>query len=299
MSGDIIYFQTIDGKRLYVPDKEVRLLAYGNFGAPPVEFITRRGYRQHGVTEVDYVLTPRTITTQLWHDPMCTRQEYWDARLRLHEFLRHNRGGPMTFVLRQPNGNLRALVVRANPGMQFPMQDSNSSNWDINETLDLIAFDPVWFDPVVKSSLTTSVSSVNLVFPITFPIQFGSSSIVSDVPITYLGTWHTYPTLTVFGPFSAVIIENTVTHVQIHLTVDVLGGERRIINLTPGEQSVIDGNGINRFGELGPETNLVDWNLRPDPESPGGVQNVLATFFSGAVGTTALEISYNERFFAL
>jgi hypothetical protein len=297
--GDILYLQTFDGKTVFVPDEDIRFLVYGGFGAPDVNWITRKGYRQHGETEVDYLLDKRTISIRLWRSPACSRQQYWDNRLALHEFLRHNRNGPLTFVLREPDGAKRALTVRANPGLQFPMPDAESNNWSVDDTIDFVAFDPIWFNPDLHSSYIATIINLNLVFPITFPIQFGSASIISSSSITYQGTWVSYPTITLFGPYTSAVVENVTTGIRIYLTVAIAGTERRIITLTPGSQSIVDGNGVNHFGDLGSNSNLVDFNLRPDPETPGGVQIIQATFLGGITGTTAFQIDYQDRYFGI
>lgn len=297
--GDILYLQTFDGNELFVPDDDVKFLTYGNFGAPPVNFITRKGYKQHGATEVDYLLEPRTVSVELWHSPACTRQQYWDNRLALHEFLRHNRGGPFQFILREPNGNKRALTVRANPGLKFPPPDIGNNNWDVNETIDLIAFDPVWFDPDAHVSYLSGAITAELVFPITFPIRFGSFHTVASTIITYTGTWVSYPTLVIFGPYTSAIIKNEDTGATIYLTVPVGGGDRRVIDLTPGAQSVQDGVGVNHFGDLGINSNLVGFGIFPDPEVAGGVQTITVDFIGGVSGTSALQVNYHDRYFAI
>lgn len=297
--GDIIYLQTFDGEELFVPDPEIRFLTYGNFGAPPVTFLTRKGYKQHGVTEIDYLLEPRTISVQIWQDVRCTRQEYWDKRLALHEFLRHNRGGPIQFTLRQPNGQLRALKVRANPGLSFPMGSPEENGWTIDEPLDFLAMDPIWFNPDTPAVFVSSVVQEELVFPITFPILFESGGVVSTGSITYLGTWPSFPTIRIYGPYTTATITNVTTGISVYMTVAIAAGERRTIDLTPGSQSVRDGFGVNRFSELGAQSNMVDWNLRPHPEVANGIQNVQASFVGGTAGQTAFEISYQERYFAL
>lgn len=297
--GDILYLETHDGKILYSPDDDIRFLVYGGFGAPPVDFITRRGYRQHGALVVDYFLQPRIISIEIWHEPACSRQEYWDIRSELHEFLRHNRGGPITLVLREPNGTKRAIEVWANPGLTFPIPPVDVNNWSVDETIDLIAHDPVWFDPDTPAVYVASQQNLNLVFPITFPIQFGSASIISPTTVTYTGTWASYPIITLFGPYTTAVIENVTTGVRIYMNVAIGGAERRVIDLTPGAQSITDQNGNNRFSDLGSNSDLVNFNLRPDPEVAGGIQIVQGVFIGGLLGTTAFQIDYHERYFAL
>lgn len=299
MTGDILYFQTFDGNEIFFPDDEVKILTWGNAGAPPVNFITRKGYLQHGSSEVGYLLEPRTISVELWHSPACTRQQYWDNRLALHEFLRHNRGGPFQYVLRQPNGNKRALTVRANPGLQFPAPEISDNNWSIDETIDLIAFDPIWFNPDLNRLYLSGAVNQQLIFPITFPIFFGSSHVLAYATITYTGTWITYPTLTVIGPYTAVAIKNVQADATIYLTVPIGAADRRIITLTPGAQTVTDGFGVNKFGDLGDSSNLVGFGLLPDPLAPGGQQLIVADFTGGAAASSALQIDYLDRYFAI
>lgn len=297
--GDIIYLQTFDGNEIFLPDDDVKIRTWGNAGAPPVNFITRKGYKQHGTTEVDYLLEPRTLSVELWHSPACTRQQYWDNRLALHEFLRHNRGGPFRFVLREPNGNLRALTVRANPGLTFPPPDIADNNWSVDETIDLIAFDPVWYDPDSHTDFISGAVSQNLVFPITFPIIFGSTHIVSSEQITYAGTWISYPTLTLFGPFASATIRHIEKNVFIQLTAPVGGGDLRRIDLTPGAQSVTDQFGNNKLADLGVTSNFVAFGLYPDPEVAGGIQTITADFTGGSAGGSAMQIEWHDRFFAI
>lgn len=299
MTDEFIYLQTADGNTLYVPDEHVKFLTYGNFGAPPTQFLTRKGYKQHGVTEVDYLLAPRTITAELWRTPACTRQQYWDNRLALHEFLRPNRGGPLWFVLRQPDGTKRALVVRADPGLQFPMPPTEENAWNVNEAIDFVAHDPVWFDPDSHTELSGGALAQQLVFPITFPIWFGSTHILASTTVTYTGTWISYPTLTVFGPYTSCTIKNVDHGETINLIIPIAGGESRSIDLTPGAQAVTDQLGYNRFGDLGVASNLVGFGLYPDPEVAGGVQTITADFVGGIANTSALQMVWHDRYFAL
>src|SRR5712672_2216099 len=97
--GDVLQIVTADGNTLVLINDDVRLIAYGNLGASPTQFITRRGYKQNSVTEIDFLLQPRTISVELWHSPSCSRQDYWDTRKLLHDYLRPNRNGPMVFTL--------------------------------------------------------------------------------------------------------------------------------------------------------------------------------------------------------
>lgn len=297
--GDVIHIATADGNELFFTGGDFMLSAYGNLGAPPTEFITRRGYKQNGSTEVDYLLQSRTISIEIVRSAECDRQTYWDNRTALHEFLRPNRNGPITFTLRTPNGDLRSIIVRADPGATFPSAP-NDNSWLIDQPMDFIAFNPLFFNSDQSINILASSTQTELVFPITFPITFGTSGVfLTTGNITYLGTWKSYPTITLTGPYTRAVITNQETGVVIFMSIAILTGEQRIIDLTPGEQSITDQNGDNKFSDLGAGTNLIDFNLRPDPEVAGGVQTITIQLVDGVGGVSGAEIDYYDMYFAI
>lgn len=295
--GDLHAIITDDGLTQYFPDETSRFLVYGNYGAPPTNFVTRRGYKQDGVTEVDFSLDVRTLSIELWHNPACSRVAYWQNRATLHNLLRPNRGGPMTIILTIPNGTKRALMVRANPGLVFAASGEDNS-WQVDEPLELVAFDPIWFGPTQISLSAPNAADSQLVFPTTFPIYFGTAGNYYQKQITYAGTWKSYPTLTLAGPYSAATIENTVNGAAIYMNMPIIAGQTRIISLTPGNLSIVDQSGVNRFGELGPNSDLVNFAIYPIPDAPGGVQTIRA-LIAGRGASTAFTIAYYERYFAI
>jgi len=297
--GDVLQITTFDGNTLVLINPDVRLTAYGNLGASPTQFITRRGYRQNGATEVDFLLQPRTISVELWHSPACDRQTYWDTRKDLHDFLRPNRNGPLTFTLQTPNGNERSIIVRADPGLVFPSQ-SNNNNWNVQEPLDFIAYDPTFFDASQTVLALSSSTQTELVFPITFPITFGTSGVfLTTGNITYSGTWKSYPTITLTGPYTRANIQHVELGINISLSVAIGAGEQRIIDLTPGSQSITDASGNNKFSDLGAGSDLVDFALYPDPEVTDGIQTITVQMVGGVGGQSAASLAYFNRYFGL
>lgn len=298
--GDVIHITTADGNELWFSDPDVKLLAYGNLGAPPTEFITRRGYKQNGSTEVDFLLQSRTISVELWHSPTCDRQTYWDNRAALHEFLRPNRNGPLTFTLRTPNGNLRSIIVRADPGLVFPPTEQANNSWGIQEPLDFLALNPLFFNSEQAVISLSSEVQTELVFPITFPISFGTSGVaLSTGDITYGGSWKSYPIITLTGPYTRAVITNQQTGVVIYMSVAIIAGQTRIIDLTPGAQSITDGSGNSKFSDLGAGSNLIEFAIMPDPEVADGIQEITIQLVDGVDGISAAEFDYYEMFFAL
>lgn len=297
--GDVIHIETFDGDELFFTGEDFKLLAYGNLGAPPTEYLTRRGYKQHGVTELDFLLNPRTIIVQLWRSAALDRQTYWDNRKELHDFLRPNRNGPFTFTIRTPNGDERSITVRAEPGLVFP-PTPDLNDWTVNEQLDFVAFNPLFRNAAQDVIALSSSVQTELVFPITFPISFGTSGVyLTTGTITYEGTWKAYPTITLTGPYTRAVIINQETGVSIYMSVAIAAGEQRIITLTPGQQSITDADGNNKFSDLGAGANLVDFALLPDPEVANGQQEITIQLVDGVNGTSGASLSYYEQFFAL
>lgn len=297
--GDLIHIETADGNELFFGDEDFRLPTYGGLGAPQTNFITRKGYKQNGLTEIDYLLQPRTITVELWRAPACDRQTYWDNRAALHDFLRPNRDGPLTFTLRTPDGSLRSIIVRADPGLTFP-GTPNNNNWNVQEQMDFIAFNPVFFATEAIVNALSAAVQTQLIFPITFPITFGTSDLfLTTGTITYTGSWKTYPIITLTGPYTRATINNITTGISIFMSVAIGAAEQRIIDLTPGSQSIVDGNGDNKFSDLGAGTNLIDFAILPDPEVPGGIQEITIQLIDGVNGVSAASLTYRDRYFAL
>lgn len=298
--GDLHSIITADGKAFYVPDEDNRFLAYAGYGAPAIEYITRRAYKQHGLTKVDSLLSARSLTIQLWKKPACSKLEYWQNRAAVHDLLRPNRGGSALLTLTLPEGGgKRAIYIDANPGAQFTGVDDNS--WAIDEPLEFTAFDPVWFDPDTARSAPASELSADLVFPIHFndsDIVFGTSGTQFNVPITYTGNWLAYPVLTIKGPYTSVTIQNLDTLAIITLNVPIVGNEYRIITLSPDNLSIVNELGIDKFGDLGPLTNLVDFSIQPDPTVPDGIQTIQALMTGGSAASEFI-VEYNTRYYAI
>lgn len=295
--GDLFALTTFDGKTQFLPQGDLHLPAYGNFGAPPTQWITARGYRQHGATFRDYLLEPRTITLELYQRGGCDRQAYWDSRAKLLDLLRPNRGGPLTFTVRTPNGAKRSLFVRPDPGLQLPPSPPEQNDWSVREAVDFVAFDPIWFDPTPVSETSAGVVANHLVFPATFPIQFGLFGLRFAFGQNYRGTWASWPTFVIEGPYNLATFINHVTGARFQLMLPIADGDTRTIDLTPGEQRIVDGAGTTRFGELAPDSNIVDFSLQPPGVAAPAQQ--IDVILSGASPSSRVTLSYYERYYGI
>src|SRR5262245_46132533 len=115
-------FTTFDGQKLVIDNKNQRLfiLSYGSYGAPPIQYLTRKGYKQDGDTVVDYTVDVRSVPIVFHRAAECSRKNYWLARTALIDLMRPNRGGGLTYTLKQAGGVQRSLVIYPTPGFTFP-----------------------------------------------------------------------------------------------------------------------------------------------------------------------------------
>jgi hypothetical protein len=171
--------------------------------------------------------------------------------------------------------------------------------WDefaIQEVLRFIAHDPLFFDPTeVVASFTLGVSG-DLVFPITFPIEFGSGVILDTLNLTYVGTWSTLPTIVIVGPIENPVITNVTTGEKLQFNVDIASGRTITIDLAYGAKTVVDDLGNNLIGNLSADSNLATWHLAPDPEAPDGL-NVITLTGLNPTGATSVQIRYFTRYY--
>lgn len=298
------YYITPDGEEFNLNDGSTRfLMGQGGGGMPPINYLTEQGPFQHGVTVTDFRVQPRLIQ-MLFRKNGGSRQKYWDNRSTILDFLRPNRQSLgvqfTTGVLRKvmPDGEIRDINVMVDQGPSFQMGDPKS--WDafgFTEVLRFIAFNPFFFNPT-QQTLTFSLSSLsNLVFPITFPITFGSSVIDDTQLLTYLGTWEEFPIIEIDGPLEGPTIYNDTTGEYIEMLYNIAAGETVTIDLTDRQKTVTSSLGTDLQGTV--EGDLGTWHLAPNPEAPGGVNTIRLTGSGASPGVTQVRVMWNDRYIGL
>ncbi len=278
------------------------VISYSGLGTPPIDYITQRGPFQDGVTVKDFFLNPRLIHLVIRQE-FCDRLDWWDGRAALLNQIRPNRQltpngvtpGVLEFCL--PDSTRRQINLFITEGPRFEPRELGI--WDeiaFQEVLRFIAHDPLFFDPTqVVASFVLGLSS-NLVFPITFPIQFGSGSISSTLNLSYSGTWNTFPTIVIVGPIENPIITNTTTNEKLQFVIDIAAGRTVTIDLAYGVKTVVDDLGNNLIGNLSADSNLATWHLAPDPEATNGL-NVITLTGLNPTGATSVQLQYFTRFY--
>jgi len=304
-SGGFISYISPDNREypLHTPHRVGRwVVSFSGFGTPPIDYITQRGPFQHGVTVKDFFLRSRVIQL-LIRQAFCDRVAWWAGRAALLNELRPNRQAtataavPGTLRIIETDGTTRDLSVFIAEGPRFePRVSGEWDEWAFQEALRFIAHDPVAFDPSQVTATFTIALGVGLIFPITFPITFGSGALDDTLAVTYPGTWLSFPVITIVGPIEAPRIDNNTTGEKIEFSIDVAPGRTITINLTEGNKTVVDDLGTNLIGAVTPDSNLARFHIAPEPEAAGGV-NTLRLRGTNPTGATSVSLAYFERYF--
>lgn len=280
------------------------IVSQSGWGTPPIEYITQRGPFQHGVTVKDFFLQPRVIQL-LIRQAFCDRDEWWDGRAALLNELRPNRQTISTAVVPGrlqrclPDGTLRAIEVFISDGPRFEQRQVNTwDEWAFQEVLRFIAHDPVIFDPTRNDVNFGIVLDSELVFPITFPIEFGPGEVDDTLDINYVGTWESLPIIVITGPIEQPRIDNLTTGEKLEFSIDINPGQVVTVDLSYGSKTVVDQDGNNLIGGLTADSELATFHIAPEPEAPLGV-NEMRLQGMHATGATDIEIRYFDRYFGI
>jgi hypothetical protein len=297
-------YETPDGIEYSLDDwGRTFLMSRSGEGMSPIEYRTFRGPFQHGETVQDYVLRPRLIQ-YIVRLQTRNRDKYWTERARILDVFRPNRQNVNEFLpgkLKKflEDGTQRALDVYLEQGLDFK---SDSNQWDdfgSTEAVRFVAYNPVYYNPAQSTLQFTLGALSNLVFPITFPIQFGGSIINGLTSITYLGTWVEYPVIVITGPIAAPTIDNLTTGETLSLAYNIPAGRVVTIDLTYGHKTIVDDLGTNLVGALSTSSDLATWHIAPDPEAPGGVNQIQVMGSGATPGVTNITLLYFDRYVGL
>ena len=297
-----------DGEEFKFDTSERFLMTEEGTGIPPITYLTQKGPFQHGETFIDFRLTPRTIQMQMRSD-QCSRAAYWADRAKLLDVVRPNRSsfgivGPGKLRKIFEDGSIRDIDVFIQQGPNFTARDIGTwQEWSYTETLRFTAYDPTYYDPVLKTLqfVNTVVTLDQLVFPFSFiggsGIEFGDSVLSITGAITYPGTWLSFPAITVTGPISGFKITNQATGEVIELAYTIVGGEIVYITLPYGNKQVINDLGIDLNGTV-VDCDFTTFHVAPKPEAPLGVNTFLITG-SGISPATDVRLEYYNRYIGI
>ena len=288
------------------------VMSESGMGTPDIQYITQRGPSQDGESLRDFNLRPRVVQL-LERQQFKGRDAWWTGRADMLNELRPNRQstatGVATGILRhvKTNGDVRDLNVLIESGPRFEARNVNEwDEWAFEEVLRFIAFDPLFFDPTRVDFALTFTLDLNLVFPITFPIQFGGGVVDVSRNLDYTGTWASLPTIVIVGPFDHPIIDNVTTGEKIDLNTIIAAGRTVTIDLAFGQKTITDDLGTNLLGSLTTDSDLGTFHIAPTPEAPQVVgqprptaRNVIRLRGSNPTGLSSVQVRYFTRYFGI
>jgi hypothetical protein len=292
--GLIYDFNNKVDKFLYPIDK---------LGMSPIRYITQRGPFQHGETMLNYFLEPRLV--QVRHRRLArSRDGQWDIRNDIIDYIRPNRQAANSLehgILRKtfPDGRVRDLSVLVQVGPMFTNKQGSWDQWAIDDVIRFIAHDPTFFDPDPVVAAFGFASFDELSFPIDFPVEFFSSTLDETSSFTYSGTWLSYPTITVVGPLSGMIITNSSIDKKIELDYQIKSGETVTINTEYGNKTVVNQDDTNLIGTLTTDSDLDTFHIAPAPVATGGINTIRVQGSEANPDETSILFSYYTRYIGI
>lgn len=288
---------TFDGEEFIVNnniDKLILIPTPADMGLPGIDWQTRKSYQQYGETAVAFNLRSRILRLEYLQKD-CSREELFEARKNLLDFLHPRRGGDLTYTFIRADGTKRAIMGRAiGPG--FSSGEAEVwQEWDIEDPISIECFDPIWFDPTcITANVGDPATDDELVFPIVFPIYFGSNSFDYSFSITYEGTWFAFPFISITGPCSSFVLEHTTLGKQITFRQTIPAGQTLALNLL-AQTLKNDTTGVDWWAYLSSDSDVNQFILDHAPNVSGGV-NSFEFHLDGSNADSAVVLQYQNRY---
>lgn len=222
----------------------------------------------------------------------CLFQDATEAALRaqLRDVVKRMNPGKGLGKVRvtSPIGDVREVNCYVADGLRM-LERLGGATGFLSQSVSLLfrAYDPYWYEPSPITQPYT-IGVINNFFPF-FPIRLTASEIVVDDSATNDGDVETWPTWTITGPGSGIVLHNMTTGKNLTISDTTLTtGESITIDTTPGAKTVIKQDGTSLWS-------AIDINSSMWPLAPG--MNAIRLEMSGAIaGTSGLSVSFKQRY---
>lgn len=271
-------------------------------GTAPVRRLVDRSPFQDGDTDVGYRVDARLINLVLLSiaPDLATADTYRDA---IYAYFRPLRN-PLILRCTRDDGSLRQIACYPVGVVDAPITEEDRMWGNQRLAVQLRAADPIWYNPAERTAAlggATGSGTRGFTIPMAVPMVQSTATLVDVVqPVTYVGSWDSYPVLTITGPGTGVTVTNTTSGEVLDFpTVALSAGDYLTVDLRYGAKTVVDQDGTNAIAELSDDSDLATWRLLPDPDAPGGINEIHFEVAANATDATALTITYYERYSAL
>ena len=274
-----------------------RLLEMPGIGMPPVQHRTERGPYQDGESHLGTVLLPRVVTFRMALTEV-SQLALWERRAVLLQLMAGLADG-FGLLATLPDGAERRLLLRYNGGLDMAINAQHGTEYQ-PIAWQGIAHNPLWYDP--DAELWGYALEAGLgawAFPLGFPEGFGAAAIDVEETKQYLGTWRTYPVITVVGPINNLVIENTTTNEKLDFTgYNLAAATTLTINLGYGYKTAKLGDGTDVIDELTTDSDIATWHLAAHPEAVDGFNTLIITG-AAADPDTQISIQFFNRYIGI
>jgi phage-related protein len=199
--------------------------------------------------------------------------------------------GECTIISRQPDNTHRSIDARYVSGMEG---EEGKGPWGVQLMtygLTFVADDPYMYGPTIPLKWGSGdVSRTELPIPGSdgFYEVVSASRILGDSVVDNLGDVDAYPTWEFSGPFTEIELTNTTSGKSLTLThTAATTADTITITTRPGDTSVIDQDGVNRWAALSGGYSL--WPLLPG-------RNEISIQVTGSTEDTGARMEYKPRF---
>jgi hypothetical protein len=273
-------------------------LAEDNLGLPDVTRLTERGPLQNGDTDIGFRLEPRIIQVVVGvftedGDPIV----YWNLRRTLQRMLMPT-STPLRLRYTLPTGEVRQIDVTYAGGLTWPSDERMLSAH--RTAFALRAADPTFYDPDGISVVYEVGGGAGAwTIPWEIPWGIGSATVNSTQAVGNPGDWEAYPTITVVGPITNLIIRNTTINEKLDFTgYAIASGTTITIDTRYGVKTIVDQNGTSQIDKLSNDSDLATWRIAAHPEAPDGTNSIQVTG-TNATSVTAIFLQFKPRYIAL
>jgi len=191
--------------------------------------------------------------------------------------------GAGTLRATDTEGMQRQVTCRYAYGMEGQEVAENGLLWQ-RQVVVFRANDPFWLDTSPISD-TWTVGEPATFFPF-FPLTLSSSEVFADVSVNNDGDVETWPSWTIVGPGSGLVLRNLTTGKVLSLTATLAAGDTVTIDTAPGVKTVVDAAGANLYSGLSSISSL--WSLARGA-------NRVHVELTGASADSSVTMQYQRR----
>lgn len=281
------------------------------FGLPPMHRFTQRGPMQHGETNRDFRLDPRTISL-VAGVARPTDADLYDARRRLLGIFKPS-NTPIKLRWDLSNGSVRQIDTFYSGGMSLPLghqaaggirsQNQSGQTPLVSQGIyqrtgiELVAEDPTFYDPALQTATLSNTSfGSGLAVPMPVPFSVGASVMSVSQVITYTGDWLSYPLIRLTGPMTDPVVRNLTTGEVLDFTgSSIASGDYWDIDLSYAAKTIVDSAG-NNVPSLLDGSDLATFHLAAPTDASGSFANTLTITASGTNSQSTMRVQWYNRF---